>query len=364
MARDNWFIQHARVSSKKHKRVTLDDKMTFFQQLSTLVASGTPLLEAIQTCAEQSQSERMTGILKEVAGRVAAGSSLHDVLLAHRGVFEDHWIELIGIGEVSGEMSMVLTDLNKQVLEANETRRKVKGALMYPVILLIVAVVLIVAMLSFVVPTFTDMFKEMGAELPGITQFVVNLSDRVLQYGLYVFVSVVVIVVSFRQYMRTETGLRTVVSVLLVVPMAGELLVQSAMYRFASNLALLLKSGVPMLETLSTMATVFQRSPPYRDAIRLAQNRVAAGKPLADSLEETGLFTTMMTNMVRIGEQSAQLAPVMEQLAPYYKEKMQGFIAKTTKLMEPFIIVFMGGTIATLMLAIYIPMFEMSGKVH
>jgi len=363
MANENWFVAHARVSSKKHKKITLDDKMTFFQQLSTLVASGTPLLESIQICSEQSQSTKMGDILKEVAGRGAAGASIHEVLRGHRKVFEDHWIELVGIGEVSGEMSMVLNDLNKQIIESNETRRKVKGALVYPMILLIVAILLLVAMLSFVVPTFADMFKEMGADLPGITQFVMDLSDRVVQYGLYVFFAIVAIVVGFRQYMKTEVGLRTVSSVMLAVPLVGELVVQGAMYRFASNLALLLKSGVPMLETLSTLATVFRRNPPYLDAIRLSQNRVAAGKPLADSLEETGLFTTMMTNMVRIGEQSAQLAQVMEQLAPYYKEKMQGFIAKTTKLMEPFIILFMGSTIATLMLAIYIPMFEMSGKV-
>ena len=364
MAKGNWFIDHARVSSKKHKKVTLDDKMTFFQQLSTLVASGTPLFDALEICADQTQSTRMSEVLKEVAGRVAAGSSLHSVLLVHRGIFEDHWIELIGIGEVSGEMSMVLTDLNKQILEANDTRRKVKGALMYPVILLVVAVLLIIAMLWLVVPTFADMFKEMGAELPGITQFVMDLSDGVFAYGLYVFGGIVAVVVGFRQYIKTESGLRTVTSVMLTVPLAGELMVQGAMYKFASNLSLLLKSGVPMLETLNTLASVFRRNPPYFDAICLAQTRVSAGRSLADSLEETGLFTSMMTNMVRLGEQSAQLAEVMEQLSPYYREKMQGFISKTTKLMEPVIIMFMGCTIATLMLAIYIPMFEMSGKVH
>jgi type IV pilus assembly protein PilC len=364
MANENWFVQHARVASKKHKRVTLDDKMTFFQQLSTLVASGTPLLEAIQICADQSQSTRMQGILKQVAGRVAAGSSLHSILAEFRDVFEDHWIELVGIGEVSGEMSLVLNDLNKQIIEASETRRKVKGALMYPVILMIVAVMLIVAMLWFVVPTFADMFKEMGADLPGITQFVMDLSDGVFAYGAYAAVSVIVVAVAFRQYVRTAAGRRTVTSIALAVPVIGELIVQTCMYRFASNLALLLKSGVPMLETLSTLRTVFRGNPVYCDAIAQAHGRVSAGTSLADSLEETGLFTSMMTNMVRIGEQSAQLAQVMEQLAPYYKEKMQGFIAKTTKLMEPVIIMFMGGTIATLMLAIYIPMFEMSSKVH
>jgi type IV pilus assembly protein PilC len=136
------------------------------------------------------------------------------------------------------------------------------------------------------------------------------------------------------------------------------------MYRFATNSALLLKSGIPMLDTLGVMVNIFQTNPIYRDALARARNRVAAGRPLATSLEETGLFTTMMTNMVRIGEQSGQLALVVEQIAPYYKEKMESLIARVTKLMEPIIIMGMGITIAGLMMSIYMPMFEMAGKVH
>jgi type IV pilus assembly protein PilC len=137
-----------------------------------------------------------------------------------------------------------------------------------------------------------------------------------------------------------------------------------AMYRFASNIALLLKSGIPMLQTMAALEGVFHTSPIYRDALARAQTRVASGRSLAISLEETGLFTTMMTNMIKIGEGSGQLAPVMEQIAPYYKERMESLIAKVTKLMEPVIIMGMGSSIAGLMLAIYMPMFEMAGKVH
>jgi type IV pilus assembly protein PilC len=145
--------------------------------------------------------------------------------------------------------------------------------------------------------------------------------------------------------------------------MVGELIVMMAMYRFASNIALLLKSGVPMLESLTVIRGVFQTSPIFREALTRAQARVAAGRPLAASLEETGLFTPMMTNLVHIGEESGQLAAVMETIAPYYKEKMQSLITGVTKLLEPVIIMGMGTTIAGLMLAIYLPMFEMSGKV-
>jgi type IV pilus assembly protein PilC len=364
MAFEDWFIARARVSSKPHKKVKLDDKMTFFQQLSTLICSGTPLLQAIRICSEQNQSTKMQRILEEIAGRVAAGSSLHAAAGHHASIFEHHWIEIIRTGEITGQMGPVLLELNKQIRESRETRRKVTGALMYPIILIFVAITAVTVMLWLVVPTFANMFKDMGAELPGITQFVVDTSGFIVAYGFYIVLGLIAIGFAFKKYMNTEGGRRRVGGIGLATPLIGELIVQMAMYRFASNIALLLKSGIPMLETMSALEGVFHTSPIYRDALARAQTRVASGRALASALEETGLFTTMMTNMIKIGEGSGQLAPVMEQIAPYYKEKMESLIAKVTKLMEPIIIMGMGSSIAGLMLAIYMPMFEMAGKVH
>jgi type IV pilus assembly protein PilC len=364
MAFEDWFIAHARLASKPHKRVTLDDRMSLFQQLSTLISSGTPLLQAIQISGEQSQSLKLRRILEEIARRVSAGSALHAAAAAYPTVFQHHWIEVIRTGEITGQMGMVLLELNKQIRESRETRRKVTGALMYPLILIIIAVTAVTVMLWLVVPTFAAMFKDLGAELPGITQFVVDASDFIVRYGLYVLGGVVVVVFAFRRYMKTDSGRRRVGGIAMAVPLAGELIIQSAMYRFASNIALLLKSGIPMLETLSALEGVFHTNPIYREALGRVQRRVGAGRPLAASLEETGLFSTLMTNMVHIGEESGQLAQVMEQVGPYYKEKMESLIAKATKLLEPVIIVGMGVTVAGLMMSIYLPMFEMAGKVH
>jgi type IV pilus assembly protein PilC len=364
MAFEDWFVAHARLASKPHTKAAIDDKMTFFHQLSTLICSGTPLLQALQICTEQNQSLKLQRILAHIVDRVSSGSSLHAAAAEHPGVFQHHWVEVIRTGEITGQMATVLLELNKQIRESRETMRKVTGAMMYPIILTVIAIVAVTVMLWLVVPTFAAMFKDMGATLPGITQFVVDASDFIVRYGLYVLAGVVVLFFIGRQYLKTESGRRVVGSVGLAVPLFGELMVQSAMYRFASNIALLLKSGVPMLETLATLESVFHTQPIYRDALARVQDRVAAGRPLAASLEETGLFTTMMTNMVRIGEQSGQLALVMEQIAPYYKEKLEGMIGKVTKLLEPVIIVGMGATVAGLMMSIYLPMFEMAGKVH
>ncbi len=364
MAFEDWFIAHARVSSKPHRRTTLDDKMCFFQQLATLVSSGTPLLQALEISAAQSQSLKLQAVLAQVAGRVAGGSSVHSAIAAFPSVFKHHWVEVVRTGEVTGQMAMVLEELNKQIHESRETRRKVMGALTYPMILICVAILAVTAMLWLVVPTFAKMFKDMGAQLPAITQYVVDASNFLCAYGLYILAGVIVVIVAIRQYAKTETGRRQILGVGVGLPMFGELIVQAAMYQFASNIALLLKSGVPMLETLGILEGVFYTTPPYRDALARVQTRVSAGRPLAASLEETGLFTTMISNMVHVGEESGQLALVMEQMAPYYKERMETMIARVTKLLEPIIIMGMGITVAGLMLSIYMPMFEMAGKVH
>lgn len=364
MVWEQWCLRHARVASRPHRRIALDDKMTFFQQLGSLISSGTPLLQAIQVAAEQNQSDRLRAILAEVGARVAAGVPFHQALVEYERVFDAHWIALIGTGEVSGRMPEVLTDLNAQIRDAQETKRRITGALVYPAILLVVAILVIAIMLSFVVPTFAGMFQEMDAELPEITQAVLQASDWMVNHGLYLAVAAVVGVLLVRHALHTETGRRRIQALLMPLPMVGDLMVQTAMFRFASNLALLLKSGVPMLETLTTLSNVFRHTPAYRDAVLHARNRVAAGRVLAEALEESGLFTAMMINAVGIGEKSAQLGPVMEEIAPYYKEKMNVFLGKVTKLLEPVIIMGMGGSIAVVMLAIYIPMFEMAGKVQ
>lgn len=364
MGLDDWLVGNARVASRPHRRVRLHDLLTYFQQLSTLTCSGTPLLQAIRICAEESPSLGLRRTLKDIAGRVAAGTPLHVATAAHPGVFEPHWVEVVRTGEITGHMGPVLLELARQVRETRETRRKVLAALVYPVVLIVVATAAMAVMLGFVVPTFAAMFRDMGSSLPAVTQLVVDVSGFVVKDGWMVLALVAGAAVLVRRYARTEAGRKRLASLGLATPLLGEFIVQAAMYRFTSNLALLLKSGTPMLETLGALGGVFHGNPVYREALARVQAAVAGGRALAVALEETCLFTSMVTNMARVGEESGQLADVMAQLAPYYKEKMEGLIARLTKLVEPAIIIGMGGAVAGLLLAIYLPMFEMAGKIH
>jgi type IV pilus assembly protein PilC len=364
MVFDEWVMSNARVASKPHSKLAIDDILAFFQQLATLVAAGTPLLQAIQIGSEQAESLRLRQILSEIAARLSAGSSFHAAAANYPEAFEHSWIEMIRTGEITGRMSDVLRELSGQVQEARDARRKMRGALFYPIVLLCVATLAIAAMLRFVVPTFDRMFKEMGAELPEITQFVVSASQFVVSYGLYLLIGFGLTVFAFRRYYNTDEGRRRVLGMLMVTPTVGDLLIQSTMYRFASNLALLLKSGVPMLETLETLRGILGNNPIYRDALDQARRRVASGQSLASALEESGLFTGMVVNMVRTGEESGQLASVMDRVAPYYREKVESLISKISKALEPLIVVGMGAVIAVMMLSIYLPMFNMSGGIQ
>jgi type IV pilus assembly protein PilC len=363
VAFNEWVVAHAQISKKPHRGAKLEDTLSFFHQLATLVNSGTPLLQALKIATTQSESVKLRAVLEQITFRVAAGSTFHAAAAAFPQVFEFQWLEAIRTGEVTGKMAQVLVELNKQIRDARETKRKVKGALMYPMILIIVAISAVTVMLWMVVPVFAKMFKDMDAKLPAITQFVVDASDYICRYGLYGLGCLVVAVVAFKRYMNTESGRRYVGGVLMVLPSVGQLVIEMAMYRFSSNLALLLKSGVPMLETMHTLTGIFQTSPIYRDALHRVATRIAAGKSLHLALIETGLFLPMLTSMVQVGEESGQLAQVMDQISPFFKEKMETMILKVTKMVEPIIIMGMGSSIAGLMLAIYMPMFEMAGNV-
>lgn len=363
MSLEQWCLAHTRVGSSRHKKVKLDDKVSFFQQMATLINSGTPLLEAIQISAEQSQSQRLSDCLLNIADQVMSGSSLSEALRYYPDHFSQHWIEVIQTAEVSGQMGLVLGKLNEQIRESRETRRKIVASLTYPIALLTVAFVVVLILLWVVVPTFTTMFAEMGSELPGITQFIVEISDGVAAYGPYLLALMAVAIVVIKTQLRRDAGRRRLGAIGLTVPLVGDLIVQTSMYRFSSNLALMLKSGVAMLEALTTMRSVFATSPIYRDAIADVESSVIAGNSLALAMEESGLFTRMMTDMVRVGEASGCLPDVLEELTPYYRDKVNGFIANLTKLIEPCIITVMGVTIAVVMTSIYLPMFEMAGKV-
>jgi len=360
----NWLKKHIRTSSKMHKGIKGDDKIQFFQQLTTLFAAGTPLLEALHIAAHQSQSIKMQSVVRTIADRVAGGLSLHQAAANFPNVFDQQWIEVIKTGEMSGQLADVLTSLTEHIVLAREMRSKLISAMIYPCILTIVAILAVTVMLWKVVPTFARFFEDFDAKLPGITEKVIELSKFLQSNGLVLLGGVVGFVIMFRWYARTNGGKRLLDKLVLTAPLIGDIAVQSAMERFASNAALLLRSGLPLLETLESMQGVFHNNTVYSEAFRKIQQRVAAGGGLAPAMEQSGLFTSLVVSMTRVGEESGQLVTVLDEISSYYRKKVEAALERLTSAIEPIVILGMGVIVATILMSIYLPMFEMAGSVH
>ncbi|MCJ7543853.1 MAG: type II secretion system F family protein [Phycisphaerae bacterium] len=355
-----WFQRHVRVSSKMHARITDEDKLRFFQQLTTLFAAGTPLLEALWISSHQSQSVKMHQVIRTIAERVAGGLSLHQAAGDFPKVFDRQWIEVIKTGEGSGQLGNVLSSLTTHIVAAREMRGKLISAMIYPIIILCVAVGAVVVMLWKVVPVFADFFKEAGSKLPAITQTVIDLSNFLQKDGLYLVGGIVGTVFAVRYYLRTPTGRRLFQRAILTAPMIGDCAVQAYMERFATNMVLLLHSGLPLLEAIGSMQGVFQGNTVYCEALKRVQQRVAAGTRVAAALDETGLFTSMVISMVRVGEESGELATVLDQVATYYRKRVEAMLERLTGMIEPVVILGMGVTVAIILTSIYLPMFQMA----
>ncbi len=359
------FVQkHIRISTKLHAGIKGEDKIQFFHQLTTLFAAGTPLLEALQISTRQTQSLKMQAVIRAIAEKVSAGTSLHQAASEFPKVFERQWIEVIKTGEMSGQLAHVLTALTGYIENAKEMRSKIVSAMVYPCIMAIVAVLAIVIMLWKVVPVFSAFFTDAGSQLPGITQAVVNVSEFLQRRGLVLFGCIGAAIFGIRTYFKTDKGKHILDQVVLSTPMIGECVVYVNMEKFATNMVLLLKSGLPLMETIGSLQGVFHNNTVYREAMHNIQQKVGSGRGLAPAMEESRLFTSMVISMVKVGEESGELAKVLDQVGMYYRAKVKEIVERITSSIEPIVILGMGVSVAVILTSIYLPMFQMAGGVH
>ncbi len=349
-----------RMKLKRHPGIKTDDMIMFFQQLATLVNSGTPILQALLLAGDQNESVKLSKIGSELAAGVAAGQSLYAVAEQYPKVFKSHWVQMIRVGELTGQLGSILTQLRFHLEKQKEMRGKIVSALTYPVILLGVAVSSVTIMLWKVIPTFAGFFDDMGGELPKITQYVLAFSDFVQSKGPYILLSLIILSFLIKKYISTEKGRKVFSQFIMMIPGVGELMVLITMEKFAGNLGLLLKSGTPLMEALTTVQEMFISNFIYYETFGEVSKSVAAGGGLSDSLGDTYLFTPMVTNMVRIGEESGNLPDVLAELSDFYGSKVEGKLLSVTGALEPIIVIFMGVAVAGLLGSVYLPMFQLS----
>ncbi len=353
-------IFRPRIDVRRHDGIKASDRVALFRQLRTMFCAGTPIHESLVVASEQTESRRMEAVMRDIASQVSAGAPLSDAMGAHPEVFRSEWVQLINSAEISGTLERALERIAAQIEEAASFRSKVISAMMYPATVLAVSILAVIAMLTFVVPTFQELFAESDKTLPGPTQTLITVSDFIRNEWALLIGGTIALFFAGRAVMRNEIGRMTVVRIIMAVPVIGPLLVQRNMQRFARNVSDLLDSGVPVLETLGAMRRISIGNPVYRDALGEIVARVQRGDTLSESVSETGVYTPFLCNMLKVGEETGSLPEVLAELADYYRERVETFTARAASQVETLLIILMSCLVGSILIALYLPLFELS----
>ena len=343
-------------------KVTPKDIVIFTRQLSTMIDAGLPLVQGLEVLASQQENKTLKKILLDTKSDVESGSTFADALKKHPKQFDRLFCNMIAAGEMGGILDDVLKRLADYMEKALRLKRKVKGALTYPIIVLAISALVIGVILIFVIPVFEQMFADFGGSLPVPTQMVVNLSNFVKSYFLVIIGAVVVTVFLFKKYYKTEKGRRVVDRLILKSPVFGPLLRKVAVANFTRTLGTLINSGVPILESLNVAAGTAGNKM-VEEAIYNVRSSISEGRTIAQPLGESGIFPAMVVQMVSVGETTGALDQMLNKIADFYDEEVETAVDALTSMIEPFMIVFLGGTVGSIIIAMYLPIFAMAGAV-
>jgi len=344
--------------SKAGGKVKDKEMAIFTRQFSTMIDAGLPLVQCLNILAEQSESKNLRDVTGRVARSVEQGSTLADSLRRHPRTFDDLFTNMVEVGESGGILDVVFQRLAAYIEKAAALKRKVKGAMIYPASIMGVAALVVIFMLTFVIPTFTKMFKDLGADLPLPTQVVVWLSEFMRTYILLIIAAIVGCVFAFRAYYRTEKGQSTIDALLLKIPVMGSLIRKVAVARFTRTLGTLVSSGVPILEGLRITARTAGNKV-VEKAVLQCRAAVTAGKTLAEPLKASGVFPPMVIQMISVGEQTGALDAMLSKIADFYDDEVDTAVSAMTALLEPIMIVVLGVLIGGLVVAMYLPIFKL-----
>jgi type IV pilus assembly protein PilC len=340
-------------------KVTKKDLVIFTRQFSTMIDAGLPLVQGLNILAEQMENKTFKGMLKQVTKDVEGGSTLADALNKHPKVFDALFVNLVAAGEVGGILDTILQRLAAYIEKAEKLKSKVKGALVYPIAVLIIGVLVLVVIMVFVIPVFQEMFSGLGKGLPALTQLVIDVSDFTKGNIHFMIVGVIVVIWLFRRYRRTSSGKKTTDRILLKMPIFGELIRKVAVARFTRTLSTMISSGVPILDALEITAKTAGNAV-VEEVIFEARTSIAEGQSIADPLSESDIFPGMVTQMISVGESTGALDAMLEKIANFYDDEVDVTVSALTALMEPLMMMFLAGMLGPIIIAMYLPIFGMA----
>jgi type IV pilus assembly protein PilC len=339
-------------------KVRSGDLSTFTRQFATMIGAGLPIMQCLQTLQEQVTRERFKEIIGQVSDSVQSGKTLAEALGQHAKVFNALYVHMVEAGEMGGMLDAILLRLATYLEKANSLKRKIRGAMVYPALISLVAVGGTIFMLTTIVPTFAKLFAEFGGTLPLPTQIVLMVSAFLQNSYLFLFGGIGLLATGIRYIYRTPGGRYKIDKFLLKVPVFGSLIRKSAISRFSRTLGTLLASGVAILDSLTITAKTAGNSV-VQEAVNKARSRIAEGQTIAEPLKESDVFPPMVTQMVAIGERTGQLDNMLTKVADFYDEEVDAAVAALTSVLEPIIVIFMGVIIGGILVAMYLPMFDL-----
>ena len=346
----------ALIASGKKGKVTSKDLVLFSRQLSTLVGAGVPIVQSLGILETQAENPAFKEVLAAVKADIEAGLSISDALKKHPEAFPDLYTSMIKAGELGGILDTILERLTTYMESSEALKAKVKSAMMYPAIVLSICAIVTCFLMVFVIPTFKNIFASFGAELPLPTQILINISDGMKHYWYLLIATPYGIYQGFIAFYKTAKGQKLVDGYTLRAPIFGIILKKVAVARFTRTLGTLIKSGVPIMQALETVAQT-AGNVVIADAVLATRESIREGGHLSDPLKKSGIFPNMVTSMISVGEETGALDVMLSKIADFYDQEVDTAVKGLTPLIEPIVIVVMGVIIGTIVVAMFMPMF-------
>ena len=345
------------------KGVTTRDVVVFSRQFSTMINAGLPILQGLSIVAEQAENKNFRVVMTKVRDDISNGVPLSEAMSKHPKAFTTLYVNMVKAGEQGGILDVIFERLSEYLEKAEGVGRKVKSAMMYPVVVMSIACLVVIFLMVKVIPTFKDVFTSFGAKLPWATQIVVDTSDFLASKKSFLLLAGVIAVgVAISMYRKTRTGAYNWDLMLLKLPVFGVLVRKSAVAKFARTLGTLIKSGVPILDALETVAKTAGNLV-VEKAVNQARDSVREGKTLTQPLRESGVFPPMVTQMINVGEETGALDAMLGKVADFYEAEVDAAVEGLTTIIEPILILFLGITIGFIVVAMFMPMFQLGSLV-
>jgi len=343
-------------------KVTAHDVMLFTRQFATMIDAGLPIVQGLEILSQQSENKAFRNIIRVIKQDVEGGFTLADALKKHPKAFDDLYVNMVAAGEVGGVLNTILNRIALFIEKSAKLKSKVKGAMIYPCTIVVVAVGVVTILLLYVIPVFAELYGGMGKALPAPTQITINMSNWFRAYFVYMVIGVGILVAAIRYYYKTSQGRMVIDGIMLKMPIIGDLLRKVAVARFSQNMSILLSSGVPILDGLAiTAKTAGNRV--VEQAIMDARVSISQGKTVAEPLTESKIFPPMVCQMVAIGENTGALDAMLKKVADFYEDEVDNSVANLTSLMEPLIMVVLGVILGGLVISMYLPIFQLGSLV-